>query len=59
MVCGNVATPTEQPGLASESGPYQSHNVLEMIEKLAALHERGVLTDAEFAAKKTELLGRL
>jgi hypothetical protein len=29
------------------------------IESLAGLHERGVLSDEEFAAKKAELLGRL
>jgi hypothetical protein len=26
---------------------------------LAGLHERGILSDEEFAAKKAELLGRL
>ena len=30
---------------------------LERLERLAALHERGVLTDEEFAAEKTRLLG--
>ncbi len=30
-----------------------------MIERLSELHRRGVLTEAEFAAKKTELLARL
>jgi hypothetical protein len=29
------------------------------MEKLAALRDRGVITEAEFAAKKQELLGRL
>lgn len=37
----------------------KGHGPLETLEKLAALHQRGVLTDAEFTAKKTELLGRL
>ncbi|MDM0002760.1 SHOCT domain-containing protein [Variovorax sp. J22P240] len=32
---------------------------LDTIERLAGLRERGVLTEAEFIAKKTELLGRL
>jgi len=35
------------------------NELLDTIEKLAALHERGVITEAEFVAKKTELLGRL
>ncbi|MFC8722257.1 SHOCT domain-containing protein [Kitasatospora sp. NPDC057198] len=34
-------------------------DVVEQITKLAALHEAGILTDEEFAAKKTELLKRL
>ncbi|WP_433618927.1 SHOCT domain-containing protein [Dactylosporangium sp. CA-139114] len=28
-------------------------------EKLASLHDAGILTDEEFVAKKAELLGRL
>jgi len=34
-------------------------DVLATIEKLAELHGRGILSDEEFAAKKTELLARL
>jgi len=34
-------------------------SIVAAIESLAGLHERGILTDEEFAAKKTELLGRL
>ena len=34
-------------------------NVLATIERLADLHARGVLTEAEFATKKAELLARL
>ncbi|MEQ1672138.1 MAG: SHOCT domain-containing protein, partial [Hyphomicrobium sp.] len=30
-----------------------------LIEKLAELHKKGILTDAEYEAKKAELLGRL
>jgi Short C-terminal domain len=33
--------------------------VLAALERLGNLHERGVLTDEEFAAKKAELLSRL
>ena len=33
--------------------------VLEALERLGDLHQRGVLTDEEFAAKKAELLSRL
>ena len=37
----------------------QSNDVFEMIEKLAGLRAKGVLSDEEFASKKAELLGRL
>ena len=30
---------------------------LQRLERLAALHERGVLTDEEFAAEKARVLG--
>ncbi|GJD50074.1 hypothetical protein OPKNFCMD_2810 [Methylobacterium crusticola] len=34
-------------------------DILAMIERLSELHRKGVLTEAEFAAKKTDLLARL
>jgi hypothetical protein len=34
-------------------------DIAEQIRKLAELHAAGALTDAEFAAKKTELLSRV
>jgi hypothetical protein len=34
-------------------------DVFATIEKLAALHAKGILSDEEFAAKKAELLSRL
>ena len=58
----NVEPPaTAGPSWHAETSPASDkvHSVLEIIEKLAALHERGVLTDGEFNEKKTELLGRL
>ncbi len=36
-----------------------SDAIIAAIESLAGLHQRGILTDEEFAAKKSELLGRL
>lgn len=44
---------------ASDSKAQCAHDVVGTIEKLAALRDRGVLTEAEFLAKKTELLARL
>ncbi|MEH3119140.1 MAG: SHOCT domain-containing protein [Methylorubrum populi] len=36
-----------------------SSDILSILERLAELHRKGVLTDAEFAGKKVELLARL
>ena len=33
--------------------------IIDQIRKLSELHEEGILTEEEFAAKKAELLGRL
>lgn len=44
-------------GAASAGGDADA--VLATLERLGELHQRGILTDAEFAAKKTELLARL
>lgn len=40
-------------------GPAAPPDVAGQIAKLAALYEQGALTEAEFSAKKTELLGRI
>lgn len=37
----------------------QAGSIPEQIEKLAELHQRGVLSDAEYQTKKAELLGRM
>jgi hypothetical protein len=58
---GRPFRPTPAPfsggGAPTASGP--SHDVLATIERLGALKMQGVLTDAEFNAKKAELLSRL
>ncbi|MFS0885460.1 SHOCT domain-containing protein [Aeromicrobium sp. 179-A 4D2 NHS] len=46
-----------QSSPAPEPAPVQ--DVTEQIARLAALHAEGILTNAEFAAKKAELLSRL
>lgn len=55
------ATPAPDASAASssQSADAPSGDVFGMIERLSELHRRGVLTEAEFAAKKTELLSRL
>ncbi|OHV31353.1 MULTISPECIES: SHOCT domain-containing protein [Pseudofrankia] len=44
------------PAAASGTDP---ETILATIDRLSDLHQRGVLSDDEFTAKKTELLGRL
>lgn len=53
------AEPAPQPVAAPPTGPGGSDDIFAAIESLAGLHQRGILTDEEFAAKKAELLGRL
>ena len=53
-----TAPPPQAPEPAS--GPSgDPAAIVAAIEALAGLHERGILSDEEFAAKKTDLLGRL
>jgi hypothetical protein len=47
-----AATPAVQ---APAAAPQESY--MQELEKLAELHDRGILTDEEFAAKKEQLLG--
>jgi hypothetical protein len=53
------ATPQERAIMArGDSGePYASTNEVSQLSTLADLHERGKLTDDEFAAEKARLLG--
>ncbi|GEO18224.1 hypothetical protein MAE02_59200 [Microvirga aerophila] len=44
---------------AAKVAPPGSEDVLATLERLAELHEKGVLTDKEFLAKKAELLTRI
>ena len=53
------SSPNSQ-ALHNESGGQESeHDVFAKIERLAALKQKGVLTDDEFNAKKAELLARI
>jgi len=55
---GEPATP--QPATSSETvRPSDASSVYEAIERLAALKSKGILTEDEYASKKTELLGRI
>jgi hypothetical protein len=50
--------PAAPPERAAPAGT-DAGAVLAALERLGDLHQRGVLTDEEFAAKKAELLSRL
>lgn len=43
----------------SSTAPRSGENVIETLERLGALREKGYITDEEFASKKSELLARL
>ena len=49
-------TRTPPPGSSAAGDPVA---IITAIESLAGLHQRGILSDEEFASKKAELLGRL
>jgi hypothetical protein len=55
------APPAPAPPVFQSSAPpvAAADDIFALIEKLAALREKNILTDEEFAAKKTELLSRL
>jgi hypothetical protein len=47
------------PATPSVPAAASQDDVLEQIRKLGELRDAGILTEEEFAAKKTELMGRL
>jgi RsiW-degrading membrane proteinase PrsW (M82 family) len=44
---------------ASPQSSSDKESIAERMQKLAELHAAGIITDDEFATKRTELLGRL
>lgn len=52
-----AASPPSEPGAAP--APAAESDVFAVIERLAGLHAKGILSADEFAAKKTELLSRI
>lgn len=47
----------EKKALEAQSGQTQAPNQLNDLEKLAQLKEKGIITEAEFTAKKKQILG--
>ncbi len=58
-VAAMAATSVSAPSLPSGAGPASGGDVFAMIERLAELHAKGVLSADEFQQKKAELLSRL
>ncbi len=53
-----AAAPYVGPSQAAAAGPHEA-DIFAKIERLAELQQKGILSQDEFAAKKTELLSRL
>lgn len=60
-ISGGINTAHAQAAAAAAAAPgaVPAQTVPQQIEHLARLRDQGVLTDAEFQAKKSELLGRM
>ncbi len=59
LAMGQLMAQQLQQGLQPVGAGVKPDEVLALIEKLGALHTQGVLTEAEFTAKKAELLKKL
>ena len=51
--------PARQPPRHRAAAASTDDEIFSRIERLAELRQKGILTEEEFAAKKTELLARL
>ncbi|MEN0073742.1 MAG: SHOCT domain-containing protein, partial [Paracraurococcus sp.] len=54
-----MAPPPQAAPTGASEGASEGGDPLALIERLAGLREKGILSDEEFAAKKAELLRRL
>lgn len=54
-----VAQPVATQPVIAMSAQNSESNAIESLEKLAKLHEQGILTDEEFQQKKTDLLAKM
>jgi hypothetical protein len=55
----SLSVPPPAPVSDSNLEPPSARDVIGQIERLAQLHQRGILSDQEFSTKKAELLARL
>ena len=58
-LAGVMASGFQTPAATSSTATVSPDEVVATLEKLGDLHRKGVLTDAEFSAKKAELLSKL
>jgi putative oligomerization/nucleic acid binding protein len=56
---GARSAPTSPPAQPSSVAAQPASDIFTALEKLAELHNKGILSAEEFASKKAELLGRL
>jgi len=56
---GRQAEPLDTPQAGAQSPSANQNDILDAIERLAALKDKDILTDEEFDAKKADLLERL
>lgn len=59
---GEAPSSTSQPAKAATATNVEAHtpsedSYMDELQQLAKLHEQGILTDEEFAAKKAQILG--
>lgn len=62
MICTGKLKPADGSDYEDETGasrPVGANLQVEALEKMAKLHEQGVLTDEEFREKKAELLSKM
>jgi hypothetical protein len=50
-------SPQQQQDLQAQPAAPESSSEIQQLEEFAKLHEQGILTDEEFAAKKQQILG--
>lgn len=53
------AAPVEHRARPAESGGQSAQEITDLIDRLSKLRDSGAITQAEFEAKKTDLLGRI
>jgi hypothetical protein len=59
LVSPATPAPQDAPPAAAAAGGTEAAAILATIDRLSDLHQRGVLSDEEFSAKKADLLARL